>query len=234
MPASRSLQQTLNWASGFFSFQPFLIGGQEPALTCANLVLQTILGAPFCWAWNRGQVQFNCVNAQQDYAQFIPDFGFLEKAWVRDAAADLKEIEIRNALSSSIEAGRPGFIAAQLDDNAGNITLRNMPVPDKAYVQTVLYQKKAPIMTSIANTWSPIPDEKQFIYEYGFLAMCAVFAEDPRFPIFNQRFLSHLLGAQEGLDEMKRNIFLGNWLLITSAASAAQLKTQQGIAARQL
>jgi hypothetical protein len=39
----------------------------EPALTSANTILQTILGAPFAWRWNRAVIGFITTPGQQDY-----------------------------------------------------------------------------------------------------------------------------------------------------------------------
>lgn len=42
----------------------------EPALTSANLVLQTMVGAPFAWWWNRVMTGFITTVGQQDYTLF--------------------------------------------------------------------------------------------------------------------------------------------------------------------
>lgn len=238
MATNNNLQGSLNWCGAYINYLPQLIGGQEPALSNANLVLQTVLGPPFTWRFNRATFTFNCVVTApiptQDYIVAVPDFGFLEKAWVKmPDNTDQKELDIENVLGLGLEKGRPKSIAAQSDDNLGNITMRLLSGPDAAYIVSGNYQKKAPIMTSVVSNWGPLPDELSYIYNWGFLALSAIVANDSRFPIFNQKFTSHLLGAQEGLDEMKRNIFLGEWLAITKAAERAQLKTQQGIGARQ-
>jgi len=42
----------------------------EPALTSANTVAQTMLGAPFFWRWNRAIIGFITTPNQQDYTVF--------------------------------------------------------------------------------------------------------------------------------------------------------------------
>jgi len=42
----------------------------EPAITCANMTQQTILGPPFRWRWNRVITGFYTVANQQDYTIF--------------------------------------------------------------------------------------------------------------------------------------------------------------------
>jgi hypothetical protein len=232
----RNLQQSLLWAMSYIRYRPLTIGGQEPALSCANLILQTILGPPFRWRWNRGTFTFTCVVTTpptQDYPVVVSDFGFLEKAWVKlNDNSDLKELEVSSELSASVEKGRPKDIAAQSDDSAGTITFRLIVPPDVAYIAGGFYQKKAPVMSSVCSPWAPLPDECQYIYDWGLLALLAFYANDARAPMFNQKFMAHLLGAQEGLDELQRNIFLGNWLEITKQTERANMKTQQGIGAR--
>lgn len=230
-----NLQGSLNWCGSFLKFQPLAIGGNEPALTSANIVLQTILGPPFCWRWNRTQVNFTCIATPvtQDYVVAVSDFGFLEKVWIKSpTATDIKELQVRTSLSLTLEAARSQFLAAQADDNNGNITFRLSAAPDLAYVATVLYQKKPPLFTSLANTWAPVPDEYSYIYNWGLLALLSLLLNDARFPIFNQKFIAHLLGAADGLDDMQRNIFLGNWLEVTKSFDRAKLNSSQGINAR--
>jgi hypothetical protein len=42
----------------------------EPAITCANMTMQAILGPPFRWRWNRVITGFYTVANQQDYTLF--------------------------------------------------------------------------------------------------------------------------------------------------------------------
>jgi hypothetical protein len=234
MPSTLNLQNTINFTAPYINYQPTTIGGMEPALSAANIILQTILGPPFSWRWNRSTVSVLCVAGQQDYVETVADFGFIEKATVTSAdGKDIKEIEVQNILSKSKDPGRPNYVAAQFDDGNGDITFRFQKVPEQAYTAEITYQKKATPLLCLASKWSPVPDEMAYIVNYGFLALITILVNDARWPIFNQMFTSHLLGAQDGLDEMQRNIFLGRWLEITKAAERAQLKTQQGVAARQ-
>jgi hypothetical protein len=234
MASTLNLQASLAWCSPHLGYLPLTIGGLEPALSNANIVKQTILGPPFCWRWNRATVDFTCTAHTQDYVSAASYFGFIEKAWVENpAATEIKELLIENALSATKEEARIKFLAAQSDDNAGNITFRTMPISAELSSVFVLYQKKPSIMTSLASLWDPIPDELSYIYNWGFLALCSMLNDDPRFQIFNQKFIAHLLGAQQGLDEMKRQIFLGNWLEITKKAISASGTTNQGVGARQ-
>lgn len=141
-----------------------------------------------------------------------------------------KENEVQLVLGDDTTVGRPGLLSAQGDDGAGNITFRLMPgSPDQTYLVRAIYQGKPSLFTLLTSTWSPIPDEFSYIYDTGFLALAMAVTQDPRFPEFNQRFVAHLLGAAEGLEETKKNLFQERWLATTSQVSARGMRQQQGI-----
>jgi hypothetical protein len=76
-----TLQNSINWSQTFGGWRGLALGVQnEPAITCANIILQTMLGAPFCWNWNRSSVQFLTTIGIQDYVTVAASFGFIEKA----------------------------------------------------------------------------------------------------------------------------------------------------------
>lgn len=232
MAATLNLQQTILWTGPYIRYQSLTIGGLEPAVSNANLVKSTILGAPFAWPWNRSQsAPISCAAGQQDYTVPLTDFGFIEKAWITLAGVTT-EIEVVSPLAVDSTQARPAHIAVQQDDGEGSITFRLMPAPDAAYVLTVLYQKKCLAMSSLASRWAPIPDELGYIYQYGFLALSLMVTQDARFPIFNDRFVAHLLGAQDGLTSLQRSIFLAGWLDVMAMGQRAQAGTQQGMAGR--
>lgn len=174
-----------------------------------------------------------------DYVQTLPNFGFIEKATVTGVSGTalgvITEIPtITTELSTDAGSGRPHTIAPIIDDNAGNITFRFMPgVPDQPYSATVLYQKKAALMTAVqgtGGTW-PIPDEYSNVYNYGFLSLFMLFADDARYLAMNQKFTSGLLGLAEGLNEQQKAVFLGEWEFLMRSA-AAQMKQQMGVQGR--
>jgi hypothetical protein len=230
-----NLQQSVLWAGPFVRFQPLTIGGLEPTISNANLVKQTMLGAPFSWPWNRAESDAIAITAgTQDYVAALPMWGFIEKAWFTETTSgETKELEVRSPLSKDSTKERPQFISVHKDDGQGNITFRLMPNPSKAGTLTVMYQQKAVPMDSLASRWTPIPDELSYIYNPGFLAMTLPIVGSPLFPIYNDRFISHLLGAQQGLDETQRAIFLAKWLDVMKMAQRAQMETSQGIGGRQ-
>jgi hypothetical protein len=224
------LQNTVNWASTFIEFEvPTLGTANEPSITSANTVMQTILGPPFKWSFNRATVPFTTTGGNQDTKVAVSNFGFIESASATSGNTTFAFKEVKQELTIGTEPARPQSIAAQFDDNAGNITFRCLPVPDKAYVVTVTYQQAPPaLFSALSTTWTPIPDKYSYIYNYGFLALTMAYDDDPRFPLFNQKFVAHLLGTQQGLTETERNLFIDTWNLIARQEALMGIKTQQG------
>lgn len=158
-------------------------------------------------------------------------FNFIETASVQDInLSPAKWFELQPNLCLGIDSAqaRPREIAAQRDDNSGNITFRVMPTPDKAYPIALTLQQKASLFTVTTGFWAPIPDEFSYIYNWGFLALMFMYNDDPRFAMANQKFVAALLGAQQGLDEVQRNIFLNNWEALSGQQMQNQIKMQQG------
>lgn len=83
MAATKTLQNSIDWMKPFLNWADLTIGvNNEPAQTSANQSLQTIVGPPFVWPWNRSYSSFLTVAGQQDYNVYIPTFGYLESATV--------------------------------------------------------------------------------------------------------------------------------------------------------
>jgi len=83
-----------------------------------------------------------------------------------------------------------------------------------------------------SKTVIEIPDKLMHVFKWGFLAMAFLYDQDSRFAELNQKFISTLLGAQSGLDDTQRNIFLTNWYSQIYDMQAMGLKIQQGHQAR--
>lgn len=62
MPISTiTVEDTMNWAKRLSFNRNFGLGNSlEPALTSANMVMQTILNPPFKWWWNAQEISFTC------------------------------------------------------------------------------------------------------------------------------------------------------------------------------
>ena len=237
MPATRNIMASALFAQPFIGYQPVDISNQEPALTAANIVKQTMLGPPFKWPWNRGGFHIDLDPAEttwgQDYLLPLPNYHFAEKIWLTDQDDKVTEItNVTTALSTESAIKRPSSAAMFLQDNLGNVTLRLNTLPDAAYMIDGLYQRAPVWMTSLAATWAPIPDHLSFIYDWGFLGLISLLVKDARAPIFLGKFASHLLSSQDGLTAQQRNLFLGNFLDLMNQQGREQLATQQGAQGR--
>jgi len=301
--SSIKLLNTLEWAKRFIFQRNTAMGNfNEPAITSANLTIQTILGAPFSWGWNRAVTGFICTPGQQDYTIFnwksttsvalgtvlldsngnsqkcitagstggsLPtwnpttgqitidggvtwtnlgpvglsggstnyNFGWMETVSVgttnpNGGAFVWKEIETSLCLGVDSVRSRPHHISAQLYDAQGNITFRLLPAPDNPYPISISMQQKAPLFTSLQNTWSPIPDEYGHIYNWGMLALLYMYADDPRFQVANQKFVGNLLSAVQGLSQTQINIWLNNWQAVTGQQVTNFSAIQQGYQGR--
>lgn len=170
----------------------------------------------------------------QDYTIAAPTFSHIEHASVLDitaAGAPVKwwELQIKNQLALETSKSRPNFLSAHTEDASGNTTFRVSAAPDKKYPVSVHVQLAPPQFTSMNQTWAPLPDFMQYIYDWGFLSLMAQFADDPRAAYYNNQFKAALLGRAEGLTEEQKNIFLNNW---EGLSAGYTMKMQQGIAAR--
>lgn len=232
MASTIVLQNTMNWSRAFLEQQPLLINGMEPALSSANLILQTMLGPPFGWPWNRAVLSFSAAS-QDTVVTALTDFGFLEAGTVQASAQKPWALSVRQILDLDQNQGRPGYCAPFLDDGNGNLTFRLTPAPDQAYTVVLPYQKKAPLMLSPASSWAPVPDEKNYICQWGFLALMSLIGNDARFTEYNAKFITALLSAQGGLSDLERNIFLANWVRVMSQLQGAQLGTTERYKARE-
>lgn len=207
------------------------IGGNplEPALSIADWARQFIMMPPFAWRWNRAVTSFVTVAAQQDYVKAISNFGWLESATVSDGTITWgMEVTLSNPEDKSNSL--PRFVAARLDDDAGNITFRIHPAPDAIYTVTLTYQIAAPTFATLTDTWSPIPDYMYNVYSQGFLAKTYEYFDDPRaIPAF-QLFLRSLLATSEGLQESQKRIFAQDFL---NTSGMEQTRAELGKLGRQ-
>jgi hypothetical protein len=136
-------------------------------------------------------------------------------------------------LGTGSERGAPNKIAAQTDDNAGNISFRILPIPDRVYTVNVIFQKRIPALAAnTSSTWAPIPDHYSYIYQWGFLALMLAYNQDVRWAQANQKFVGNLLGAAEGLSEEQKNIFQAAWLGTITEQQTTGMKAQQGVGSR--
>lgn len=168
------------------------------------------------------------LNASSTYT-----FGWIENGSVQDLTGS-KWFEMSPKIDLALDSSpaRPVNISAQIDNGDGSITFRLMPVPTAANPVSLTIQQKASLFTSINQTWSPIPDEYSYIYQWGMLFFSFLFADDPRSGFAAQKFAAHLLGAAEGLTDTEKAIFLNQWQAISGSPVEKQIQLNQGNQAR--
>jgi len=248
MACTRNLMASTLFALPFVGYQPADIVNGQPAIDAANLTKQTMLGPPFAWPWNRSEFEVGLVDElngikivpEQDYQlppDQIPQFGFLERVWLRalnDPGLKIMELKVVLSLAEEDAQMRPQSAAAQMVGDDDSVLLRFNSRPDQAYLGKGCYQRSAKVVTSMASLWKPIPDHLSYIYDWGYMSFLALLVRDPRAAIYAQRFAAHLLGAQDGLTATQRNIFLANFLSLMGEQQRTPQQQAQGVSARQV
>lgn len=231
MGSSLTIKDSILFLSAYIKGQRFNVNNMQPAIGAANIVLGRILGPPCIWRQNRQTMNFPIsTGGGQDYNMAVSNLGRIETQWLMDGTGKVYQLTGATTLARTQGSRRPTKVAPQYDDNAGNITFRFNAIPDGAYTAYFDYQAKATLLTSYASTWAPIPDEYSYIYNQFMLAWGAALVNDARFPIFLKEGLSALIGAQGGLDEQSKAIFIGEWMdwMTTVSKKNAEANAEAG------
>lgn len=240
-----TLQQSVNFAQPFVEYLPLTFGtNNEPAVSIANEIQNTVMNAPFTWGWNRSDniiagVPVTLQAGVQDYTIALPDFGFLEKVSLIDPTdnAIWEILNVYNTASLGLadpnlnKQARPNSVCVYLVNYGTNLKLRFTGVPDKAYSVNLVYQKLPTPLTTASSPWG-IPDQYIDIYNNLFLGEVLANADDTRSAYYRQRGITTLLAKAEGLTEMQKNMFLDLYWARDRQQLASTLRTQQAQQAR--
>ena len=84
MASTIPLQKTIDLTTRYIYNSPLLyVNSGDLAYSFGDEVRQFILAPPFVWRWNRAEaVPITCIAGESDYDVNIPDFGFIERAWI--------------------------------------------------------------------------------------------------------------------------------------------------------
>jgi hypothetical protein len=240
-----SLQQSINWAQTYIEFSPLSAGtNNEPAISVASMVRNTILNAPMCWPWNRAEFSLTGVNALQlgvqDYTFPVTNFAYLEKISLLEPAPgtygyELTDIYNINTLgvASTNATAQPKAAAVKFYVPGTSVSIRFLSNPDQAYTGTLTYQMLSVPFAALTDTWAPIPDSFSDVFNNLFLAEAMEIVDDARGAQYRQRGIAALLSKAEGLSDMQVNAFLSQYIMRgPSQELRAQLKAQQSIQAR--
>lgn len=169
-----TLQNSINFAQPFVDYIPVTAGfGQEPAISVASMIRNTLLQPPMTWPFNRDEITFSTVVGQQDYPQSFAgqtpanDFGFVERVTLTDDAGNVFEITdvmnneaIPKVSGNAAVQSRPDKMCVLKIAGTGTatqtVTFRFFAVPDAIYSVVITYQKAIPqfgpyFITAVGN-----------------------------------------------------------------------------------
>ncbi len=199
--ATRTLQETVDWARTFTALMPIVgVGGftEEPALTICNKVIQEMLAPPFPWKFNRVELTtFPTIENIQDYQETVADVSWLESCELEDFAntgviKPIREIEVVQDLPRESNKDNPIKVCKLLED-ATTTTFRFWRVPTSTvWTAFITYQRRAPLKTSLQDLWTPLTDDLAWVYEQGFYAWALTHASDRRAGSERQTFLANI------------------------------------------
>jgi hypothetical protein len=241
MPSTIQLQDMVNYAQQCIRMAPLTgVGGiaNQPAFTIGNWVRNFILGAPFAWRWNRGNVGFFTSTGQQDYVQPL-SMGWLENGSASGGSPQ-KSRELQVILSQSIQSSdtldnaTPTTVTPYSEDSSGNVTFRLTPVPDGFYAVTLNYQTASPTFFHLTDTWAPIPDYLNYIVQTGFLAKTYEYINHENFAQMMSLFVKQVMAANAGLADSQNNIYMTEFINSQREMQAQLGNSQAGRAGRGL
>ena len=103
MASTNTLKTTIDITSRYIYNSPLLYTNSGSlAYSIGDEVRQFILSPPFVWRWNRAEATpITCTIGTTDYTLNIPDFGFMERAWIAFPVAGSNSLNIISATRSS-------------------------------------------------------------------------------------------------------------------------------------
>lgn len=233
MSVTLSIQDSLTYVQSLIDNQRLNVNNNQPGVTMANTVLGTMLGAPFVWRQNRTNLNFDLTTVGgTDYVQSVPGMGFVETQWLEDSTGNILELNGATSLARVSFERTPTLIAAQYDDNQGNITFRVNSVPDADYTAFLDIQNAAPLITSPADTFMPLSDYFGYLFNKGMLSEGALLVNDSRFSIWRSEWIAQLLATQDGLDAQAKDMFYNQFMNTTRTVQRSSGMSQNGTQGR--
>ena len=233
MSITLSVRNSLTYVQTLIDNQRLNVNNDEPGVTMANIVLGTMMGAPFCWRQNRSRLSIAISTAGgTDYVKSAPTMGFIEAQWLVDANDNILELNGATALAKVSYQRTPTLMAPQYDDNQGNITFRFNSVPDTDYTAFIDFQNAATLITSPAQTFFPLSDYFGYLFNKGMLSEDALLVNDSRFSIWRGEWIAQLLATQDGLDAQAKDMFYNQFMNTTRTVQRSSGAGQNGTQGR--
>ena len=144
----------------------------------------------------------------------ITDFGWLESATLVDTSnvsspQPVKPVTAVRQIQPSSTVQTPLAVAVIQDLGTGVLRIRFDKAPGAIpYVANLVYQAKAPLLSSLASTWAPFPDEFGFVIRQMFLALAYRFANSQRSEVEYAKAQANIMKALGGddLEDSNENI----------------------------
>lgn len=153
-----------------------------------------------------------------DGGQGISGLSWIEHATLRDymsgaVVKPVHDIEVVSALPVESIIQPPYKICMQQETSTtvnnvsvSTLLIRTWPVPSSQTWEALLvYQLKAPLKTSLDNTWSPWPDDLGYVLRSGVYAKALDHAEDPRAPMADAKWAQDTLKALDIKQQEQRH-----------------------------
>lgn len=145
--------------------------------------------------------------------------GLVNFGWLTDASmielnnnsspVNNKPLKAERHLPAWSKIDEPQKVCVLSDNGAGVLTVRFYFVPGSTiFLVNLIYQKAAPVLTALSQTWSPIPDN------YGHLVRQALFyrmyryLNSPRADVEYQKFLKALQDGKGSDSAEESNVYL--------------------------
>jgi hypothetical protein len=145
-----------------------------------------------------------------DGAPGITDFGWFESATMiqtgnTSVVPQVWYVQAVRNLEVASQCAIPDRIALIEDLGTGILRIRLRYLPSsQPYTISPVYQKKPPLLASLASTWSPFPDSLIYCVRQMFLAQAYRFAESPKADIEFQKAVS-LATTASGADDREES-----------------------------
>lgn len=119
MPSQITLQKTIDLTARFIYNSPMLyVNSGELAYSIGDWTRQFLLSPPFAWRWNRASLApIFCNPGQTDYTVTIPDFGWLERAWMLFPEASGTPLQIYTSLNIISISANANLVTAIVNGN---------------------------------------------------------------------------------------------------------------------
>ena len=119
MASTISLKHTIDLATRYNYNTPILfVNSGELAYSLGDEVRQFLLAPPFGWRWNRAELPpIVCQAGETDYTVSVPDFGWLERAWIQYPPSSGTPTQILNSMGILSISATAGVVTAIVNGN---------------------------------------------------------------------------------------------------------------------